>query len=221
MLALVAIVAVIAVVAYLVANHGNVSSLQHQTVPFAVAIQAVIDVLVVVYLAIVLPAISRTTLAGLGFRTPRASEIGVALLGALLMVLVVNGLGTLVDAVSHVKHQQEAIKLFLGVRDPLVKAAFAALAVIVAPIAEEFAFRVFIFNAMRRYGGFWLAAIVSGIFFGLAHTDPYAFVPLILGGIILCGVYARTGNAWMSMITHGVFNGVSVVALYFAPQLTK
>jgi membrane protease YdiL (CAAX protease family) len=39
--------------------------------------------------------------------------------------------------------------------------------------------------------------------------------------MILCAVYARTRNAWMSMITHGVFNAVSVVALYFAPQLTK
>lgn len=221
MLVLVALVAIVAIVAYVVAHHGDVRSLTRQTVPFAVTIQAVIDLLVVAYLALVLPPLAGTSLAGLGFRVPRASDVGIALAGALVMVLVVNGMGTIIDALFHAKHQQEAIKLFLSVRDPLVKAAFAALAVIVAPIAEEFAFRVFIFNAVRRYGGFWIGAIVSGICFGLAHTDLYAFIPLIFGGMILCGVYARTKNAWMSMITHGVFNGVSVVALYLAPQLTK
>lgn len=221
MLVLVAVVAIAAIAAYLVAHHGDISALTRQSVPFAVSIQAVIDLIVVVYLAIVLPPLAGASLAALGFRTPRAADIGIALIGAVVMVVVVNGLGTIVDALFHARHQQEAIKLFLSVHDPMVKAGFAALAVVVAPIAEEFAFRVFIFNAVRRYGGFWIGAIVSGVFFGLAHTDLYAFVPLIFGGMILCAVYARTRNAWMSMITHGLFNGVSVLALYVAPQLSK
>jgi uncharacterized protein len=221
MIVLVFVMAFVAVFGYLAAHGFVLASLTRQTVSFAVTLQAIIDVFVVAYLVVVLPKLADASLTDLGFRVPRASDIGVALLGALMMVVVVNGLGSIIDAMLHTKHQQEAIKLFVSVRDPLVKAAFAALAVIIAPIAEEFAFRVFIFNAVRRYTGFWVAAFISGVCFGLAHTDIYAFVPLILGGMILCWVYARTGNAWMSMITHGVFNAVSVIALSFAPQLTK
>jgi membrane protease YdiL (CAAX protease family) len=210
----------VAIFAYL-ASHGLSITRVARDVPFALALQVLIDICVVIYLVLVLPPLANTSLKDLGFRVPTVREIGVALLGALAMVVVVNGLGTIIDKALHTKHEQEAIKLFLSVHDPAVKAGFAALAVIVAPIAEEFAFRVFIYNAVRRYAVFWVAAIVSGVCFGAAHWDKYAFVPLILGGIILCAVYARTRNAWMSMITHGVFNAVSVVALYFAPQLTK
>jgi membrane protease YdiL (CAAX protease family) len=220
MLVLVFAIGIVAVIVAL-ASHGMSILRVSRDVPFALALQVLIDICVVVYLVLVLPPLANTSLKDLGFRTPTARDIGIALAGAVAMIVVVNGLGTIIDKALHTRHEQEAIKLFLSVHDPIVKAGFAGLAVIVAPIAEEFAFRVFIFNAARRYWPFWGAALVSGVCFGAAHWDKYAFVPLILGGIILCTVYARSRNAWMSMITHGVFNAVSVVALYFAPQLTK
>lgn len=220
LLVLVFAIGFVAIFAYLAAHGLNLMSVARD-VPFALTLQVLIDLCVVIYLVLVLPPLADTSLKDLGFRVPTSRDIGVALLGALAMVVVVNGLGTIIDKLLHTRHEQEAIKLFLSVHDPLVKAGFAGLAVIVAPLAEEFAFRVFIFNAARRYWPFWIAALVSGVCFGAAHWDKYAFLPLILGGVILCAVYARTRNAWMSMITHGVFNAVSVVALYFAPQLTK
>jgi membrane protease YdiL (CAAX protease family) len=220
LLVLVFAIGFVAIFVY-VASHGLNLMRVARDVPFALALQVLIDVCVIIYLALVLPPLSNTSLKQLGFRTPSARDIGIALLGALAMIVIVNGLGTIIDKALHTKHEQEAIKLFLSVHDPIVKAGFAALAVVVAPISEEFAFRVFIFNAVRRYSAFWIAALVSGLCFGAAHWDKYAFIPLILGGMILCAVYARTRNAWMSMITHGVFNAVSVIALYFAPQLTK
>ena len=221
MLVLVLIVTIVGVIAYLVTHNGDFSALRAMPIGFMLGVQIVIDLIAVVYLTIVLPALGNTTLRGLGFRAPTLQEIGVAVAGAIVMIVIVNGIGTLIDTLTHARHEQEAIKMFASVHDPLVKAGFAALAVIVAPLAEEFAFRVFIFNAIRKYGGFWIAAIVSGIFFGAAHGDKYAFVPLIFGGIVLCGVYARTKNAWMSMITHGLFNAVTVIALYVTPQLAK
>jgi membrane protease YdiL (CAAX protease family) len=220
LLVLVFAIGIVAIVAALPSHGMSVLRVSHD-VPFALALQVLIDLCVVAFLVLVLPPLANTTLKDLGFRVPTTRDIGIALLGAVAMVVVVNGLGTIIDKLLHTRHEQEAIKLFLSVHDPLVKAGFAGLAVIVAPIAEEFAFRVFIFNAVRRYSSFWVAAIVSGVCFGAAHGDKYAFAPLILGGIILCAVYVRTRNAWMSMITHGLFNAVSVVALYFAPQLTK
>jgi membrane protease YdiL (CAAX protease family) len=52
----------------------------------------------------------------------------------------------------------------------------------------------------------------------MAHGDLYAAVPLALGGIILCFVYYRTRNAWASVVTHGTFNSLSVLAILFAPS---
>jgi membrane protease YdiL (CAAX protease family) len=96
---------------------------------------------------------------------------------------------------------------------------FAFFAMVLAPIAEETIFRVFAFNFGARYGGFWLGAPVSAILFGLAHGDAFAAIPLALGGVVLCAVYYRSQNAFASMISHGLFNGLSIAGLLFAPHL--
>ena len=94
---------------------------------------------------------------------------------------------------------------------------FVFFAIVFAPIAEETFFRLFFFNLGMRYGGFWVGAIASGVLFGMAHGDLYAAAPLALGGMILCYVYYRTRNAWASMMTHCLFNAISIAAILFAP----
>ena len=68
---------------------------------------------------------------------------------------------------------------------------------------------------------FWTGAIVSGVLFGIAHGDLFAGVPLALGGIVLCGVYYLTRNAFASMISHALFNSFSIVMLLMFPKLTQ
>jgi membrane protease YdiL (CAAX protease family) len=92
------------------------------------------------------------------------------------------------------------------------------------PFVEEMLFRVFLFNLALRYSGFWTAAIVSGVLFGLMHlvtgsADLTSSALLALGGVILAWVYYRSRNAYASMISHALFNGLSTAALYFAPKL--
>jgi membrane protease YdiL (CAAX protease family) len=101
--------------------------------------------------------------------------------------------------------------------------------VVLAPAFEESVFRLVLFNAMRQWWGFWPGAIVSSILFGLAHAQPpftsamflSISLPLAVGGIVLCWVYAKTNNAWSSMITHGGFNALSLILLVVFPQLAK
>ncbi len=218
----VVIVAVLlSVIMTLVAVHGDVVLIKTNAVITAVGMQGIIDIAVVIFLLLVLPWLADMPLSALGFKPPDARVIGIALLGAIAMIVVVNGTGALIDTLLHTKHQQAAIQLFLAERNMGVKILFAVLAVIVAPIAEEMAFRVFVFNAVRRYQPFLLAALVSGVLFGAAHADKFAFIPLVFGGMILCTVYSRSKNAFASMITHGIFNGVSVALLFVAPNLAK
>jgi membrane protease YdiL (CAAX protease family) len=189
-------------------------------VRLVIEIQLAVDVLLVGLVLATLPALSRFSLRELGFRAPNLSTIGTALLGFAAMVVVANGSATLIDYVSKAQHPQDIVQIFKHLHDPTTIAIFAAFAVIVAPLAEETLFRVFFFNLGLRYGGFWGGAVLSGVLFGLAHGDPYAALPLALGGIVLCGVYYRTKNAYASMISHSLFNTLSVVMLLFGPKVS-
>lgn len=220
-LGVIAVVAVPAVFWYAFSVHMNAYRLAHPPVQFALWVQGAIDAGVAVFLALILPWTARRPLHELGFRPLTAGDVGVAALGAIAMLILANGTAALLESLLHVKHQQDVVKLFENVRDPQTKVLIATFAVVVGPIAEEMLFRVFVFNAGRRYLGFWGGAAISGVLFGLAHGDPVFVLPLALGGIVLCGVYARTNNAWSSMITHGLFNAVSVGLLFFGPPALR
>ncbi|MBV8725238.1 MAG: CPBP family intramembrane metalloprotease [Candidatus Eremiobacteraeota bacterium] len=168
-----------------------------------------------------LPILSKFSLRELGFCRPSLGDIGVAILGAIAMVVLSNGGASLIEYLAHSRHQQDIVEIFRQLHDPATVGLFAGFAVVFAPFAEETFFRVFFFNLGLRYGGFWIGAIVSGLLFGLAHGDAFAAVPLMLGGIVLCAVYYRTRNAFAPMISHAAFNTLSIVALLVAPGLTS
>ncbi len=92
---------------------------------------------------------------------------------------------------------------------------------VVAPIAEEFFFRGFIFGALRRWHimvagrdlGNWVAAIITGILFGLAHTGSAAaqyLVPLGFLGFVLCLIRWKTRSLYPCMALHSVNNSLAL-----------
>lgn len=184
-----------------------------------IALQFVLEGILVAIVIAAMPALSKFSLRELGFRVPTWSNLGIALLGALAMVLVANGGATLIDNLAHSQHQQDIIQIFKGLHNTTTIAIFAAFAVLFAPFAEETFFRLLFFNLGMRYGGFWAGAILSGVLFGIAHGDLFAAVPLALGGIVLCGVYYLTRNIFASMLSHALFNAVSIVALLLMPKV--
>jgi uncharacterized protein len=186
-----------------------------------IAVQFVLEGVLLAIVLVALPALSKFSLRELGFRRPNASALGTSLVGAVAMVIVANGGASLIDSLAHSRHQQDIVEIFKGLHDPTTIALFAAFAVVFAPFAEETFFRVFFFNLGLRYGGFWGGAVLSGVLFGIAHGDIYAALPLALGGIVLCAVYYRTRNAFAPMISHALFNGLSIVALLVAPGITR
>lgn len=167
-----------------------------------------------------LPRMTHFSLKQLGFRALTLRDLSIAVAGAVGMVILVDGGGSIVSSLAHSPHQELAVQLFISMRSNVrLVLLFAVFAVILQPIAEETIFRVFLFNLGSRYGGFWAGAIFSGVLFGLAHLDPFAFLPLALGGIVLCAVYYRSRNAYASMISHALFNALSTALIYFAPKL--
>jgi len=111
---------------------------------------------------------------------------------------------------------------------PLIQAAsapgwqrivFVVLAVLLAPLVEEFLFRGVLFTGMARSWGVWPAGIIVTVLFALLHLADIAGYWPALGVVALVGaamliVRIRTGSLWPAIAMHAGYNGVQVVVLY-------
>lgn len=94
----------------------------------------------------------------------------------------------------------------------LALVAVGLLVTVVAPIAEEFFFRGFFFNALRGWRGIWPAAILTGLVFGGIHggSAPVGYlVPLAVFGVALCLLYVRTGSLFPCIGLHALNNSLA------------
>jgi CAAX protease family protein len=94
-------------------------------------------------------------------------------------------------------------------------ATFAAIAV-VAPIAEEIAFRGYLFPALTRWRGPWIGAIVTALLFGTAHVlvYPLVFLPaLAFFGFGACLLFWFTGSLLPSICLHAINNAIAAGVL--------
>jgi hypothetical protein len=145
----------------------------------------------------------------LGLRPPArvGRAAGLVLGGYLLFVAVAAGWTSALGITD-----RENVAIDLGTRDsPVVLVLAALLVCVMAPLAEEVFFRGFLFGALRKRG-VPLAALVSGLCFGLAHvaSSPIGFlVPLALLGVILALLYERTGSLYPSIALHCLNNAVA------------
>ncbi len=81
-----------------------------------------------------------------------------------------------------------------------------------APLAEEFLFRGYVFGSLRK-NGFWPAALLTGLMFGLVHVlgSPIAFIlPLAVLGAALCFIREKTGSLYPCMVLHCVNNTLAL-----------
>lgn len=97
----------------------------------------------------------------------------------------------------------------------------AATAILVAPLVEETVFRGFLYPVLARSWGVAAGVIFTGMLFGLVHTmqlsGGYGQIGLLMVvGIVLTYVRARTGTVAASFLLHLGYNTLLFVAFYFA-----
>jgi membrane protease YdiL (CAAX protease family) len=119
-------------------------------------------------------------------------------------------------------HGNEKLPKELGVSKSSAALVGATIFVcVIAPIAEEFFFRGFLFGALRRMRiefagrqlGTWAAAIVTGILFGLAHLGSaplHYLIPLGFLGFVLCLLRWRTRSLYPCMALHSINNALAL-----------
>ncbi len=102
----------------------------------------------------------------------------------------------------------------LGVNESVLLAIVAGVFVIgIAPVAEEFFFRGFLFQSLRQSWGVWIAAPVSGLIFGAVHFEPDKLVPLAILGTALAVVFHRTRSLWPCILLHALNNSIAFIVL--------
>jgi membrane protease YdiL (CAAX protease family) len=171
---------------------------------------------------------------------PRASDFGYRRVSlglavkAFLIAAISYYLLTAVYAQLLSLHGSDKLPSDLGISKSNAALVAAALFVcVIAPIAEEFFFRGFVFGVLRgwritvrgRNVGTWVAAVLTGILFGLAHTGSASsqyLIPLGFLGFVLCIMRWRTGSLYPGMALHSANNalalGVSQLS-WNAPQI--
>lgn len=85
-------------------------------------------------------------------------------------------------------------------------AAWGATFVLVG-LAEEFLFRGYLQYTLTSGIGFWPAAILLSLLFGLAHMNNpgesrFGLVSVVLFGLLFCLFLRRTGNLWWAVGFH-------------------
>lgn len=82
-------------------------------------------------------------------------------------------------------------------------------------ILEELFFRGGLQNILTRwFKSPWVAILVTAFIFSAIHLSFYGFFVRFALGIFLGVIFYYSGNLWLSMLFHFLFNGVQVTMLY-------
>jgi hypothetical protein len=104
-----------------------------------------------------------------------------------------------------------ALNLFPGLRRASLLPSrdatlwLAAIAIVAAPIFEEFIFRGLIFGGLRRSFGFIPAALASAAIFAIVHPPP-SVIPVFLMGLAAAFAYEQTRMLAAPMTVHALYN---------------
>jgi membrane protease YdiL (CAAX protease family) len=89
------------------------------------------------------------------------------------------------------------------------------LAVTVAPLAEEFFFRFFLYGVVKRYFGCGVGVVANALLFAAVHAHLPSFAPLFVLGVCFTIAYEWSGSILVSMTMHALFNALALTALAF------
>ena len=84
-----------------------------------------------------------------------------------------------------------------------------ASGVILAPLVEEVVFRGVLFQSYLRRFGFWLALLLSTLFFVVIHFYGVSgSLSVAFFGMAACALYRATGSLWSGIVFHALTNGL-------------
>jgi len=117
--------------------------------------------------------------------------------------------------------RQQIVEMFTSSHTLSQRVLIIVLAITVAPFAEEFMFRFFLYGVFKRYLGRGAGLILNSLLFGAVHAHLPSFAPLFVLGGCFTLAYEWSGSILVSMTMHALFNFLSLSALAFPDLLPQ
>jgi membrane protease YdiL (CAAX protease family) len=152
-------------------------------------------------------------------------SIGRSIATGALLLLAAYPLILLADAITrrfegNGSSKQSIVELFNGSRTLDQRIMIIVLAVAIAPIAEEFIFRFFLYGVLRRYLGRFVGLTLTALLFAAVHAHLPSFAPLFVLAACFTLAYEWSGSIFVSMTMHSLFNSMTLIFLAF-PRLSE
>jgi membrane protease YdiL (CAAX protease family) len=111
--------------------------------------------------------------------------------------------------------RQSIVESFSGSRSLDQRIVIIVFAIAIAPVIEEFLFRFFLYNVIKRFFGRLAGIIFTALLFAAAHAHFPSFVPLFVLGSCFAIAYEWSGSILVAMTMHSLFNSLTLTALAF------
>lgn len=154
--------------------------------------------------------LKKLTPAALGLDRPRFSHALSGIGGGFILFLLAGLSGYLISLLFGEPDTQNFALAVEGSDSWWQLAALLLLGSVIAPLQEELMFRGLAYPPLRKMYGPAGGMARSAVFFALIHFDLPRFLPILIGGFLLCRLFERSRSLWPSIIAHGVWNGLMV-----------
>ena len=169
----------------------------------------------------------------LRFRMPHPKEVGLFTVGLILLIPLLQSYlqvqNYLITELAETIPLVETIKNFLDQLDGLVEESYLQLltanniieyiivivAVSITPaVCEEFFFRGYVQKSFEYKQKPITAILLTSVFFGLYHFNPYGLLPLIVIGMYLGYAVYKSNSIVVPIILHFLNNYISIIAFF-------
>jgi hypothetical protein len=116
--------------------------------------------------------------------------------------------------------RQDLIAMFANAESPWLLVIMITLAVVIAPLTEEFVFRAGLFRFLRTRIPRWLAFVGPALFFACLHVNwstlqgLSSLAPLAVLAVLFSLAYERTGQIGTAIVAHALFNLNTLVLIF-------
>jgi uncharacterized protein len=153
-------------------------------------------------------------------RFGRAAVTAGVLLFAAYPLLVVADLLTQ-QVLGGPSSRQSIVEMFAGLTNMQQRVIIIVLAVVIAPLVEEFVFRFFIYGVLKRYFGRFVGLLLNATLFAIVHAHVPSALPLFVLGACFTLAYEWSGSIVVPMTMHALFNAITLTALAFPQALPQ
>jgi len=171
--------------------------------------------------------------SALRFRIPKIKEIVIFIIGLILLVPLLQDYlhiqNYLLVEISKSVPFIDGVKNFLDMLDKLVEESYLQLltannlfeytlviiTVSVTPaICEELFFRGFVQTSFEYKQKAFTAILLTGIFFGIYHFNPYGLLPLIVLGMYFGFSVYKSNSILVPVLLHFLNNFIAIIAFF-------